>query len=619
MTVAKTHPHSRVAPASTAQEGLGRLVGIVLLLLAMALLAGLAAADDLRVSVEEGSRALARGDGSMFLEVQPRVGEGLLALARRTTGSTGNAAAVADLNGGSRDLKTGGWYRVPLDMLTPALADRVRAALRLDGCLGADGWVHEIGDGAGVASAAGRSSESLWQVAEWFTGDGQNFAAIRAYNGMEDEGLRPRDRLVVPTRLLTPAFRSAARRCVAPGRVGELDYAGQGGSTSDADYAVYRLKRGEALYSSVVVRFTGLTRGADVNGLAAEIADLNGIDDVHEIPAGREIRIPLENLLPEYLPAFHPRRLAYERERAATEGYENTVLARDLSGITIILDAGHGGHDPGNTSGQVWESVYVYDIMLRVKDLLESSTAATVVPTTRDGRSFQRANRDVLPRSRDHAVLTQPPYLIEDSATGVHLRWYLSNSVLRRALATQGAVSGPGAADPNKVVFLSLHAESLHASLSGAMAYIASASLSHGRYGKQGNVFASRQEYRERPTVEYSLEERRESEGLSRELAQGLLDSFRRHGLGVYDQKPLRDKIIRHRKPPFVPAVLRYNAVPAKVLLEICNLNNPDDRARIQTRAFRQRVAEAVAAALVDYYGTAADPARGVQTATAGR
>jgi N-acetylmuramoyl-L-alanine amidase len=560
-----------------------------------------AGADDLRAPLEDGMRAVATEAGETFLETRPGAGEGLLSLARRTTGSTRAARTIAEANGGGDILHSGRWYRIPAELLTPELRARVTAALALDGCLTEDGWIHE------VAGGPGRPVESLWQISERFTGRGENFATIRAFNRMEDEGLRPRDRLVVPAGLLVPAFRSAARRCSEPRQVGELAYEREG----SRDYAVYRLQRGEALYSSVVVRFTGLTTAADVNGLAAEIAELNGIRDVTSIPAGGRIRIPFDELLPEYLPPNEPRRLAYERERAATEGIQNPVLARDLSGITVILDAGHGGRDPGNTHGEVWESIYVYDIMLRVKQVLEATTAATVVPTTGDGGLWRPQERDVLPFSRNHSVLTEPPYRIEDSVTGVHLRWYLANSVLARSLAGHG--------DPDKAVFVSLHADSLHPSLRGAMAYVASASLAHGRYGKQGAVFASRREVRERPVVEFNLAERRRSEGLSRELAEGILDAFRRRGLAVYDQKPVRDKIIRHRRPPFVPAVLRYNAVPAKVLLEICNLANADDRRSIQTVAFRQQVAEAVAEALVDYYGTADAAPGGVQTAAAAR
>ena len=90
--------------------------------------------------------------------------------------------------------------------------------------------------------------------------------------------------------------------------------------------------------------------------------------------------------------------------------------------------------------------------MLRTKRLLETTTAAEVVPTTRDGGSFQVDERDVLPVSRGHAVLTDPAYPIEDSTIGVHLRWYLANSVLKRAVQSHG--------DPEKVIFVSIHADS---------------------------------------------------------------------------------------------------------------------------------------------------------------
>ncbi|NLN10109.1 MAG: hypothetical protein GX178_00680 [Acidobacteria bacterium] len=66
----------------------------------------------------------------------------------------------------------------------------------------------------------------------------------------------------------------------------------------------------------------------------------------------------------------------------------------------------------------------------------------------------------------------------------------------------------------------------------------------------------------------------------------------------------MRETIIRNRRA-WVPAVLRYNEVPARILLEVCNLSNAEDRQLLRTQEFRQRVAAAVVAALLDYYDEA--------------
>ena len=66
-----------------------------------------------------------------------------------------------------------------------------------------------------------------------------------------------------------------------------------------------------------------------------------------------------------------------------------------------------------------------------------------------------------------------------------------------------------------------------------------------------------------------------------------------------------QDRIVRGRRP-WVPAVLKYNTVPARTLFEVCNLNNPQDRALLQTRAYRQKVAEAVVQGILGYYGPVA-------------
>ena len=56
----------------------------------------------------------------------------------------------------------------------------------------------------------------------------------------------------------------------------------------------------------------------------------------------------------------------------------------------------------------------------------------------------------------DTDVLTHPPYRLEDPVVGVNLRWYLASSIYRKLV--QSGYS------PGRIVFTSLHADSLHPS-----------------------------------------------------------------------------------------------------------------------------------------------------------
>lgn len=539
-----------------------------------------------RAALPGGMVASLSEDQEIFLEATPAKSEGLIAFSRRLTGTGAHAQTISRLNGEPRRLLLGVRYKVPYEVLAGPTKVRLIQALFPSDSGAAHGWIHQVPeDGA---------DHSLWRLAEWFTGRGQNFSALREYNRLPDNTLPAGQGIVIPAELLLPDFLGTLPLPVAP-TGSDFGYE----RTDEGEFLVYRLKRGEALYSSVVMRFNGSIFAEDVNALAREIAKLNGIRDVTDIPVGWAVRVPFDLLLPEFLPPHDPRRLEYERNRSESEQYTNTVRTSTLAGITVILDAGHGGQDPGALPGGVWESTYVYDIMLRIKTVLEARTAAEVAPTTRDGRSFQLVDLDKLPRSRAHEVLTDPPYPIVDTTAGTHLRWYLANSIHRAATRRSG--------DPQKTVFISIHADSLHSSVRGAMAYIPAAGLTDGEYGKSGSVYTSRKEVREQPRVDFSRSERVKSEGLSRQLASHLLSSFKKHGLPVKAEKPIRDRVVRCRRcRPWVPAVVRRNAVPAKLLLEVCNLNNDEDRRLLQTRAFRQRVAEAVVDGILAYYGQSA-------------
>ncbi len=568
-------------------------IGLVLVLAYLASTTAGAAATH-RVNLGGGEVASYVAEtGGVYLETSPRRGEGLLAFARRLTGDASASDVIAGANGDSRSLRAGVRYKIPVVLLRDELRARTLRGLFAGDERQPDGWVHVI--------AATMPGQSLWNVALWFTDDGENFRRLREHNRLADDTLEPGQRLFIPRALLVPVLAAALPALAPPMPAFGLTYE----TDARGEFAVYRLAAGEALYSSVVVRFTGRTFADDVNALAAEIAKLNRIPDVTDMAIGQSVRIPVDLLMPEFLPLGHPRRAEYERGLAESSQYSNTIRASRLEGITVVLDAGHGGMDPGTIYDGVWESTYAYDITLRVRALLQATTSAEVAVTTRDGERFRIVDKDRLPGSRGHRVLTTPPYAIADTTPGIHFRWYLANSLYRRAVKRNG--------DAEKVVFLSVHADALHPTLRGAMIYVPASSLTRGTFGKQGALYSKRQEYRERPKVTYSWKERTRSEGLSRQLAEKLMGSFRRNDLAVHHEKPIRDRIIRSRRStPFVPAVVRYNAVPAKLLIEVCNLSNNEDRRLLQTRAFRQHMADAIVEGILDYYGQAPHDPRAV-------
>ncbi len=535
---------------------------------------------DLREDLGDGKAASLSSQSDLYLEAAPLRGEGLYAFARRLCGTDSVAGRISAVNGGRRQLEAGVRYKVPFDLLLPAYQVQVVRKMFPSDEATAAGWEHY------VAVSHTSAQSGLAQIARWFTGSSANASRLAEVNGITSGGLAVNQQVRIPTDMLQPQFQGM----LPSPPPSDLSF----GEDSEGEYALYRLKAGEALYSAVVVRFTGNVYADDVNALAREVATRSGIRDVTDIPIGYSVKIPLELVLPEFLPADHARRIEYEENRIASEDFGNLPRLSHLDGVTIILDAGHGGKDVGASKGAVWESLYVYDIMVRTKRLLEERTSATVIATTRDGPTFDTIPRDVLPFSRGHAVLTTPSYQIEDSTVGAHLRWYLANSVNRQALARHG--------DPTKVMFLSIHADSLHPSLRGAMVYVPAASLRSGSYGKSGHVYAKRREVRERPRVSFSSKDLRRSEGLSRELGNRLLSSFRSNGLPVHEYKPMRDRIIRGRRT-YVPAVLRYNSVLPEVLFEVCNLANSEDRRLIQTQAFRQKVAASLVEGILGFYG----------------
>jgi len=446
-------------------------------------------------------------------------------------------------------------------------------------------WVHVV-----TFADDRRGRETLWRIATWFTGNGTTYGEIKRYNGLKSDAIHKGQKITIPRSLLLPAF-------VEPQRIvtkyGELVFKPEGSE----QYAAYKIKKGESIYGHVIPRFTDSRGDKEAAQACRQILESSGIRSPDTIWPGTEIRIPI-GILPE---KYRPLSL---KNAALDSGSQGRTVGR-LAGVALILDAGHGGEDPG-TLGKLGthEDDYVYDIMCRVKRLLERDTQARVLTTIIDGNSHYAVLDYVnFKMDKDEYLLTDPPYNNADPKFSVNLRWYLANSLFRK-LVREGF-------DEENIVFTSFHADSLGSGVRGAMVYVPSAYHCRGRNGRNDRAYKRYREVREKPVVEFSWQQRQRSEELSSKFASTLIESFHKERVKVHDNPavrgqsspPTRSYIIRNRHV-FVPGILRYNEVPVKVLLEVVNLNNVTDCQRIKNPRFREMVAEAYVNALYAFFGT---------------
>ena len=535
--------------------------------------------------------------GQPVLLVYPQHGDGWITMAQRYTGNSAGATALKQANPRLRAPMRGRLVRVPVEALRGDL--RLEAVGRLfpvDQRIDA-GWQHWVLDPFG-------GGEENWEwLAELFAGREDRASDLKKANpDRAAKGLRRGRPVVVPESALlsvfsslppvatpTPLATATARSRPSPppsfspaAPVVALDY----GSDEHGGYAAYRLRKGEALYSAVVVRFTGQLLAKQVNETAMEIAERSGIADVTDIPVGYPVKIPLDLLLPEYLPVDNPRRLTWVEEQRELGRFFEVVHATDLSGVQVVLDAGHGGNDTGALVGGLWESAYAYDIMCRIKANLERHTRAKVWTTIRQkGRGYAVPSADRIDQRRDAYLLTRPPYLLKDSVLGVHLRWYLTNDIILNRL-------GPSF-PRSKTVFLSVHTDSLHPSVRGAMVYVPSRYLRPSKFTVDRRDIKQYAEYRNHPTIRLGADFKARVEASSRHLADNIITSLEKNELGIHPYEPVRDRVLRGRRS-WVPAVLRFTAAQNAVLLEACNMANTEDRALLQKAAWREQFARAV-------------------------
>ena len=444
--------------------------------------------------------------------------------------------------------------------------------------------------------------ESVWLMAALFTGHGQNYGRLMRENPDQPEKLAEGDLWRIPRSLLWEGFGGETKGADRSQPEDELDdearvaaYRGMLSFERDArgPYAAYHLRKGEALYSSVVIRFTDRVDPKDVNELATVLARRSGIEDVRAIQPGTLVKIPLEVLADPFQPEG-TKALAEEREvRAEVRRTVHLEAGPRLKGVRIVLDAGHGGVDRGAMANGLWESDFVYDVMVRVKRLLEQETDAEVSSTIRYPSLGFRLRDDILRPSGMAEILTTPPFANDGdspTAVSVHLRWVLAN---------QQVATFHG--DGQKTLFLSFHADSLHPSARGTMVYVPGAALVPSTFALAGVRAARVSEMKRFSKVSFTGKEKLQGEARSRQFAETLLRSLQKSRIAVHPNRPIRNVIHRDGKK-FIPAVIRHSKAAARVLVEVANLTNEQDAANLKDSEFRDRYAAAVVNAIRAYY-----------------
>jgi hypothetical protein len=284
--------------------------------LAGAVLAGAGAPEDdapSGIDIEFDPHGALRWDRGRQPGLVAGAGRRVARLAQRYCGSAAAGQRIRAANPGFEQPLQDRNVQIPVEALHGEL--RLAAVQRLfpvDRRV-ADGWEHWVLDPFD-------GDEESWEwLAELFTGSAGAAGALREANPELPPGdLRRGPPMLVPEPPAAGASRPTAPATPTPTPPLPATQPTPGGAVQNTSatvltyatdergpYAEYRLRRGEALYSAVVVRFTGQLAAQEVNATAREIAQRSGIADVTSIPVGYPVRVPLDLLLPQYLPADH--------------------------------------------------------------------------------------------------------------------------------------------------------------------------------------------------------------------------------------------------------------------------------------------------------------------------
>ena len=566
----------------------------------------------LQYQSSETSKMLVGWNGKrLVVKLKPLVGEGGYSLARRVLLSNFRSLKTIRKYSKTRRLYRNRFITFPLKVINGSIRSSALKAVFFKDKAGIGYWKHRVTF----------AWETTSMIAGLFTKEGIKAGHLVRYNKMRNKGniLKKGDVIKIPWKWVSPELSLRPVSLKPPLKLKQ--------DKSGKFYAHYQMKHGETLYSSVVIRFTGRLLNDEVNQVANKLLKLNNISDAKLIQSRQKIRIPLEWLSEEYLGSQtndvssrktsvkktnkkktkkikSSKAVASKKKLKRGKSTQKAVAQKTKSKrknnvhkIHVILDSGHGGRDPGATAGSlknkdlIYEDEVVYDISKRMSKLFKKQ-GIIVHPTLSDPNQKQPIRYLSHSHDRDERLLVTPNYLTRNARIGVNMRVYLVNHIFKNLRKKK--------VPSENILFISLHGDALHSSLSGAMVYFPDSRLRRGRFNMSSKIYRKRKEYSTNLT--YKPRDNKYSEKLSKSFGKNIINEFRELGLRTHRvSSAVRGYLYRKGKKT-LPAVLRYSMVPTSVLVEIANLNNRLDRRDLLKSKTRQKIAKAITNSVTTHF-----------------